>query len=67
MSNDPPGPWERPEGVDEQHLEYLDELQASGRTNMFGGARYLVTEQYVTIKQARTILKYWMESYEERH
>jgi hypothetical protein len=50
-----------------EHLEYLDELRESGETNMFGAAPYLEIVFEVTRSQARTILKYWMETFTERH
>ena len=32
----------RPEGLADEHLEFLDELRESGITNMFGVTPYLV-------------------------
>lgn len=32
---------ERPEGLTDDHLEYLDELRESGVTNMFGARPYV--------------------------
>lgn len=32
---------EKPEIVTEEHLEYLDDLRASGVTNMFAAAGYI--------------------------
>jgi hypothetical protein len=58
---------ERPQVVDEDHLTYLDELRESGVTNMFGAAVYLEDEFGVDRRTARTILQYWMESFNERH
>lgn len=58
---------ERPEVVDESHLEYLDELRESSVTNMFGAGSYLEDEFGINRRDARTILMYWMESFNERH
>ena len=58
---------ERPKVVTEEHLEYLDDLRESGRTNMFGAAKYLTNEMGVDRVDARVITIYWMESFEERH
>jgi hypothetical protein len=58
---------ERPEVVTEEHLEYLDDLRESGVTNMFGAAQYVEEDCDVSRRDSRTILSYWMESFEERH
>ena len=63
----------RPNIVEDAHLEYLDELRESGETNMFGSAKYLRarfnTLGFNTLdrKDARTVIVYWMDSFEERH
>ena len=56
-----------PEGVEEEHLVYLDNLRESGVTNMWGAGAYLQSRFAVKRKDATTILMYWMESFEERH
>ena len=48
-------------------LEYLDDLRESGITNMFGAAPFLVDEYGMQSKDARKVLVYWMETFEERH
>jgi hypothetical protein len=58
---------DRPDEVDDDHLEYLDGLQASAVTNMYGAARYVADQFGITSRMASTILSYWMESYDERH
>lgn len=59
---------ERPEIVKEEHLTYLDDLRESGATNMFGAASYLAdTFPEIDRRESRTILAYWMDSFEERH
>ena len=58
---------ERPMIVTNKHLDYLDKLRESGVTNMFGAGYYLVCEFGVTRAESRTILGYWMQSFEERH
>lgn len=54
---------DRPDIVEEEHLEYLHDLRESGVCNMFGAAIYLEEEFFLTRKDARIILKYWMESF----
>lgn len=58
---------ERPEIVEEEHLDYLDALRESGATNMFGAGSYLERDYCLGRREARTILAYWMESFAERH
>ena len=59
---------ERPEIVEEEHLEYLDDLRESGVTNMYGARPYLLDAfPELTKEEAREILLYWMRSFSERH
>lgn len=58
---------EKPEIVRDEHLEFLDRLRDSARTNMFGAGPYLVYAFGVSKKEAREILSYWMASFEDRH
>jgi len=58
----------RPEFCEEEHLEYLDDLRESGVTNMWGASEYLEERcPELTEKEARDILLYWMDSFNERH
>jgi len=58
---------ERPETVTDEHLEYLDALRESGDVNMFGARPYLADEFGLDKADSSAILKYWMESFGERH
>lgn len=58
---------EKPEIVEDEHLEYLDDLRESGQTNMFGAGSYLREEFGMDGKESSTILSYWMETFSERH
>jgi hypothetical protein len=49
--------------VTDEHLEYLDNLRESGETNMFGAGEYVERRFALGRREARTILKYWMESF----
>ena len=53
----------RPENVSDEHLEYLDELRESGRTNMFGAGTYLMSEFGLSRTRAKEVLHYWMETF----
>lgn len=57
----------KPEGMTEGHFEYLDDLRASGRTNMFGAAQFLTDEMDVPRADAKKYLTHWMETFETRH
>ena len=48
-----------------ENFDYLFDLRASGRTNMFGAGAYLEQEQGLTRQQARTVLSFWMTNCEE--
>ena len=55
---------EKPEALEDEHLEFLDILRETGVTNMFGAAPYLREEyNYLSKKEARDILKYWMDNF----
>ena len=58
---------ERPDFVTDEHLFFLDDLRASGVTNIFGAAPYIVEHFEVDLDQAKTILAYWMTTFAERH
>ncbi len=53
----------RPEGLTDDHLEYLDDLRESGVTNMFGATPYLQSEFGLPQEVARKYLVYWMETF----
>lgn len=55
----------RPRIVNDDHLDFLDQLRESGETNMFGAGEYLVDEYEISKKDAKIILKYWMESFKD--
>jgi len=58
---------ERPEITTDEHLEFLDDLRESGVTNMFGASPYLEREFGLERNDAKQVLTYWIESFEERH
>lgn len=61
-------PKTKPEKCTEKHLEYLDDLRESGKTNMYGAAPYLQKEfPGLNDREAREVLTYWMETFDERH
>ena len=51
----------------EEHLEYLDRLRESGRTNMFGAGEYVQGRFGVSRAEAKEIVLHWMASFEIRH
>ena len=58
---------DRPDVVNDEHLIFLDDLRASGVTNMFSAAHYIQDQFEVDYEQAKTILAYWMETFTKRH
>lgn len=58
----------RPDFVEDEHLEFLDKLRESGITNMWGAGPYIQDEFGIEEKPAREILAYWMTTFgqEER-
>ena len=58
---------ERPEGLEDDHLEYLDRIRESGAVNMYGAAPYLASAYGLNTKTARAILAYWMITFGTRH
>ena len=45
------------------YFEFLDDLRESGKTNMFGAASYLVERFDLDIKEARSILGRWQNTF----
>jgi hypothetical protein len=43
-----------------EYFDYLDTLQASGETNMFGAGEFLEREFGLDRREARQILTMWM-------
>jgi hypothetical protein len=59
---------DKPEGLTEAHLLFLDSLRESGETNMWGAAEYLSPAfSDISYEQAGPILLYWMGSFGARH
>ena len=58
---------ERPEGLTDDHLYFLDLIRETGVTNMFGAASYLVEEYDIDSATARAYLSFWMRTFGERH
>jgi len=58
---------DKPEFVEEEHLEFLDDLRESGVTNMYGARPYLIDAFDLDKNTARDILSYWMKTFGERH
>jgi hypothetical protein len=57
----------KPNGLTDEHLEYLDDLRESGVTNMFGAGPYIAAEFDLNESVARKYLSFWMQTYSERH
>ena len=57
----------KPDGMTDEHFDYLDELRESGRTNMFGAAAYLIGEMNVSRLDASKYVSYWIVTFSNRH
>ena len=54
---------QRPEGITDEHLIYLDKLRESGDTNMWGAGRYVEEEFDLNRDTAKKILLYWIKTF----
>lgn len=57
---------DKPSALKQEHLEFLDALRASGKTNMFAATHYLKRAFPLKPHDATKILAYWMETFGER-
>jgi hypothetical protein len=53
--------------LEEQHLLYLDALQESHVTSMYGAGPYLEAEFDLTRREAADVLVHWMRTFADRH
>ena len=53
---------EYPDGLTEEHLDYLDGLRESAVTNMFGAGPYLEAEFGIDKRTAKSYLTFWMQT-----
>lgn len=51
----------------EEVFKYLDDLRETGSTNMFGATPYIVEAFDVDKRTARSLLREWMDTFDERH
>ena len=58
---------EQPECVEDEMLEFLDNLREEGAVNMCGAAYDLRMEFWLDKRESRAVLKYWMKTFGERH
>ena len=57
---------EKPDIVEDKHLHYLDSLRDSGLMNMLSAPTFIENSFDVSHKDAKAIVRYWMDTYEER-
>lgn len=58
---------EKPDGLTDEHLDYLDILRDGGGVNMFCAAPYLANAFDLDTATARAYLSYWMHTFSKRH
>ena len=56
----------RPDICDDAMLEYLDELQQSGDTNMLGAVPYLSKRFHMADVEAQAVVSYWIKTFAAR-
>lgn len=49
-----------------EYFVYLDDLRESGETNMFGAAPWLAAAYDLGNREAREVLKLWMDTFSEK-
>jgi hypothetical protein len=59
-------PLQHPAGIQEEYLEFLDALRATGAINMFGAGPYLRLEFDLDRQMGNLVLRYWMETFKQR-
>jgi len=57
---------ERPECVTDDMLDWLDDVRDSGLINMMGAAAYIKDEFFLTRKESRAVVVYWMKTFGNR-
>ena len=59
---------DKPSCLTQDHLDYLDRLRDSGKTNMFVAEVYLL-EAFPEINrnESQAVLIYWMDTFSDRH
>lgn len=53
----------RPDIVTDAHLDYLDKLRESGRTNMFGAPAFIQRKFRMSFADACKVCSYWMATF----
>lgn len=56
-----------PDYIEEEFLEYLDELRNDGWVNMVDAGPYLQEEFGLDRHKAKQVLRYWINTFGERH
>jgi len=57
----------KPDGMKEKHLEYMDGVRDEGEINPLEAAPMLAYEFDIDRKDASRIVLYWMKTYSARH
>ena len=52
--------------MEQEHLDYLDQLREYGITNMYGARPYLMQEYpELDNEESKEIMNYWMKNFDE--
>lgn len=55
-----------PEGVKQEHVDYLNALRGSGRINMFAAPQELQKKFKINREQAVQIFWYWADNFDQK-
>lgn len=58
--------FEYKDKVQQKHFEYLDDLRASGETNMFGSPAYLQRTFAMNKDESYKVFEAWADTFEDR-
>ena len=58
--------FEYKDKVQQKHFEYLDDLRASGETNMFGSPAYLQRTFALKENESYEVFEAWANTFEDR-
>jgi len=56
----------RPDFVEDEHLEYLDDLRESGITNRYEAGTLFIKDFPMSYEDVNATVYYWMTNFDER-
>ena len=59
--------FDKPKGLKDDHLEWLDDFRESGHHNMYDAPRFIMAHFGLNKQDAFKYVEYWMATYKDRH